>query len=231
MVHGPDVSGWTTKINWALVRSACDFAIVKITEGNGYTNRYAVDQVGGALDAGLLVMLYHYAQPNGPNWLSDAAQEAMRLDDAADAFEQKYGCAFFCFLDVERNMPLLPNEVPLWRDWAKEFRRWCKEDGHRKIGWYSGKFFTAALGLDGSWQDTLLWLAQYPAVFRADCNYGFWPKAIAPWLRADIFQHGGGMKKSAGGNESTCPGVPGLCDFNSFAGSREELVDLIGAAS
>lgn len=231
MIHGPDVSSYQPRIDWAQVRSVSDFAIVKVTEGNGYTNKLAVDQVVGAVNAGLMVYLYHFAQPNGPNWLGDAAQEAKRLDDIADVFEQKLGQKFFCFLDVERNTPLTSGEVQNWRDWCKEFRRWCKTEGKRAIGWYSGRFFTQALGLDGSWSNTLLWVAQYPNTFRADCNYGFWPKTIAPWFRADIWQHGGGMAKGVGGNEAKCPGIDGFSDMNTFAGSREELVELVSVAA
>jgi len=231
VIHGVDVSPFQTNIDWALVRVACDFAIIKVTEGNGYTNPKAVDQVTGSVGAGLETVLYHFANPNGPDWLNDAAQEAKRLDDIADLFEQKLGRKFFCFLDVERNTPLTTGEIQPWRDWAREFRRVCRENGQRAIGWYSGRYFTQALGLDSSWQNTLLWLAQYPNLFRADGNYGFWPKTIAPWMRADLWQHGGGMLKGAGGNESACPGIEGFADMNSFAGSRDELEELIAAAT
>lgn len=230
MIHGPDVSSYQTKIDWSVVRTACDFAIIKVTEGNGNTNKLAAQQVRGALAAGLLVILYHFAQPNGPNWLEDAAAEAKRLDDIADEFEKELGVKLFTILDVERNTPLTPDERKNWRSWAKEFRRWCREEGGRTIGFYSGKYFTIDLGLDASWRDTLLWLAQYPAAFRADCNYGFWPAGIAPWFRADLWQHGGGDALPYG-NASVCPGVEGGCDFNTFAGSREELQELIDAAT
>lgn len=231
MIHGPDVSSYQPKPRWGDVRTIADFAIIKVTEGNGYTNPKAVEQVTGAVGAGLLVMLYHFAQPNGPNWLEDACAEAKRLDDIADAFEQKLGKKFFCFLDVERNTPLETGELQSWRDWAKEFRRHSVEDLKRVIAWYSGRYFTQALGLDSSWNNTLLWLAQYPNTFRADCNYGFWPKTIAPWGRADLWQHGGGMPKGAGGNESTCVGIDGLSDMNTFGGTRAELEELIAAAA
>lgn len=231
MIYGPDVSSYQPKIDWPAAKAGgCDFAIVKVTEGNNYVSRLAAEQVRGAVDAGLLVALYHFANPNGPNWLEDAAAEAKRLDDLADSFEQKLGRKVFCFLDVERNEPLTVVEKPLWRDWAREFRRWCREEGKRAIGFYSGTYFTRDLALDSSWQNTLLWIAQYPTTFRLDGNYGFWPKTIAPWLRADLWQSGGGQKKAYGGNESACPGINGLCDMNHFAGSRDELVELIAAA-
>lgn len=232
MIRGPDVSSYQPHVDWSLVRTVSEFAIVKLTEGNSFTNKLAVEQVFGSVNAGLLTSLYHFAQPNGPNWLEDAAQEAKRLDDMADSFEQKLGVKLFCWLDVERNAPLTAQEKPLWREWCKEFRRWCRDEGKRVIGWYSGKYFTTELGLGGDWADTLLWMAQYPNTYRADANsYGFWPKTIPPWKRADIWQDGGGMRKTAGGNESTCPGISGFSDMNVFAGTRAELEELISVAA
>ena len=198
---------------------------MKITEGNGYANPRAAEQVTGALDAGLLVMLYHFARPNGPDWLPDAAAEGLRLDQIADVFEQKHGRTFFCFLDVERNEPLTLGERPLWRVWAREFRRWCREEGGRPIGWYSYKPFTEQLELEDEWSSTLLWLARYPEPFRRDCGYAAWASAPNPWPRVDIWQHGGDA------NHATFPGIDGAADVNAFAGSRDELVELIEVAA
>lgn len=244
MIGGPDVSSYQSKYDMAAVKGGgAEFVIVKVTQGNGSTNPLAKAQVMSAVAAGLLVMLYHFAQPNGPNWRADAAGEAKRLDDIADSFERELGVyptgharqgepvKLFCFLDVERNTALTPEERKNWRDWANEFRRWSREVGKRVIGFYSGKFFTMDLGLDASWRDTLFWDAQYPATFRPDGNYGFWPTGIQPWFRADVWQSGGGDSPAAGGNGSTCPGVDGGCDYNHFAGTRSELEELISAAA
>jgi len=228
VIRGIDVASYQAKINWAEVKKAgCEFAIVKCTEANSYTNPKAADQVQGAVDVGLLVFLYHYARPNGPNWSQDAAQEGMRLDDIADSFERKLQKTFFCFLDVERNEPLSEAEKPLWRDWVSQFRRWCREEGERIIGWYSYSPFTAALNLPPDWEDTLLWQASYPLPFRPAGDYLTWPNAALPWARCDIHQDGGG---GPGGNNAVWPGVEGPCDVNRFAGSRKELEELIASA-
>ena len=238
MISGIDVSAYNLKIDWQKVAKAGgEFAIVKVTEGTGYINPRAAAQVQGALDAGLLVALYHFAQPNGPNWIVDADAEGERLDHLADDFEQQHGRQFFTFLDVERNTALTQTELPFWRSWCDEFRRWCREEGERRIGWYSGKYFTAALKLEASWENTLLWMAQYPIPFRADCSYvdahgqPLWPDAPLPWARVDIYQHGGGAGLGAGGNGATWPGVDGFSDVNAFAGSRPELKELISVAA
>lgn len=238
MIGGPDVSGYQTK--WdapAIVAGGSELGVVKVTQGNGNTNGLAEQQVVSFVNAGLLTMLYHFAQPNGPNWLEDAAAEAKRLDDLADRFEQKLGQKLFCFLDVERNTPLTPIEKPLWRDWCNEFRRWSREEGKRKIGFYSGRYFTMDLGFDESWSNTILWVAQYPIPFKADCSYvdkqgqPFWPTRIWPWKRADLWQDGGGDPIENGGNASFCPGVTGGCDYNHFAGDRPQLEALIDVAA
>lgn len=230
MIRGPDVSAYQSDIDWGLVRTSSEFALVKITQGNGIVNPKATEQVLGASRAGLLVMLYHYCQPNGPNWDEDAAAEGMRLDEIADGFEQKLGRQILTFADVERNTPLTPVERPLWRGWTNTLRRWCREEGERVLAFYSGKYFTMDLGLDLTWQRTILWVAQYPAIYRPDADYGFWPKNIAPWLRADLWQDGGGDDKATGGNESTCPGI-GRCDMNVYAGDRPGLEGLIATAA
>jgi GH25 family lysozyme M1 (1,4-beta-N-acetylmuramidase) len=238
LIHGPDVSSYQSK--WdapAIVAGGSELGVVKVTQGNSIINPLAEQQVVSFANAGLLTMLYHFAQPNGPNWLDDAANEAKRLDDLADRFEQKIGKKLFCFLDVERNSPLSPIEKPLWRDWCNEFRRWSRVEGKRPVGFYSGRYFTMDLGFDPSWTNTILWLAQYPIPFRADCSYvdkqgqPFWPTRIFPWARGDLWQHGGGDPIAAGGNASVCPGVTGGCDFNTFAGDRPQLEELIATAA
>jgi GH25 family lysozyme M1 (1,4-beta-N-acetylmuramidase) len=234
LIHGSDISGFQTK--WdapAIVAGGCAFGVVKVTQGNSIVNPLAEKQVVSFVDAGLLTFLYHFAQPNGPNWLEDAAAEAKRLDEIADRFEQKIGKKLFCFLDVERNTPLTPVEKPCWLDWVNEFRRWSRDEGKRPIGFYSGRYFTMDLGFDSSWTNTILWVAQYPIPFRADCSYvdkqgqPFWPTRIYPWWRADLWQSGGGDSIASGGNDSRCPGVEGPCDFNHFAGDRPQLEELI----
>lgn len=224
MIHGPDVSAYQPHPRWTEVRTVSEFVVIKVTDGNGYTNPYAAEQVAGALAAGLLVLLYHYAKPNGPDWLSDARHEAKRLDDIADVFEAKYGKKFFCFLDVERNEPLTDAEKPRWREWCREFRRCCRQELDRIIGWYSYSPFTAALALEQDWENTLLWLAAYPIPFSPTHDYP-WPNAPLPWARVDVHQHGGDS------NGARWAGIEGPADVNSFAGSREELEELISAAA
>jgi GH25 family lysozyme M1 (1,4-beta-N-acetylmuramidase) len=216
VIHGIDVSSYQPHVEWKVVAAAgADFAIVKLTEGNGYLNPLAATQIAGARDAGMFVMGYHFARPNGPNWAADAVAEAAHLLAMSDGM--------FCFLDVERNEPLTSAEIPLWRAWAYSFRQRCAGQG-QPIGWYSYTPFTAAIALEASWEATLLWLARYPLPWRRQGDYEKWPDAPLPWARVDIWQDGGDA------NGATWPGVTGACDVNRFAGSRAELEELIGSA-
>lgn len=214
--RGIDCSSFQGAIDWKQVKEAgAEFAIVKVTEGNGYRNPYAQAQMHGAESNGLEVYCYHFARPNGPNWEDDARAESELA--AALAGDR------FLFLDVERNEPLSLGERSLWRHWCNTFRRAYP----RAIGWYSYRPFTQQLDLEQDWEDTILWLARYPIPFRADGQYTSWPDGVGPWARVDIWQDGGG---GPGGNNSTWPGVTGPCDCDLFAGSLAELKELISSA-
>lgn len=228
MIHGPDLSAYQSRIDYGALRVNCDFSIVKLTDGDASENLMADEQAISCARAGMIVMGYHFARPRGLAWIDDGEHQAARMHARADAIEQRIGAPLFCFLDLERNSPLICAERANWRVWANAFRRSCAERA-RVIGFYSSRYFTLDLNLNSSWSETLLWLAQYPATFRADANYGFWPTEIRPWRRADIWQHGGGDPPPAG-NASRCPGVDGPCDVNSFAGDRSDLLELIAAA-
>ena len=66
---GIDISKWQAGLNPAAV--SCDIVIAKATEGNGYTDASCAGFVDGALAAGKLVGVYHFARPD----LGNSAQE------------------------------------------------------------------------------------------------------------------------------------------------------------
>lgn len=230
MIHGIDVSSYQSRIEWQRVAERASFSIPKITEGNSSTNPLAKEQIAGADSAGLLVLVYHFARPNGPNWEEDARLEAER------AIDLSYGKPIV--LDIERNEPLTATEIPYWREWCNAFRAQAK--GHL-VGPYSYRYFVESIGLDDSWSELLFLQASYPLPFDPDHGYA-WPKAAKPWPRVDIHQHGGDA------NGATFPGVlcPScggkgcsmawcrrgqmLCDVDAFAGTREELQQLVDVA-
>lgn len=66
---GIDISKWQAGLNPAAV--SCDIVIAKATEGNGYTDASCAGFIDGALAAGKLVGVYHFARPD----LGNSAQE------------------------------------------------------------------------------------------------------------------------------------------------------------
>lgn len=64
-IEGIDVSSWNPVIDWgAAAGGGIAFALVKLTEGVGYTNPLHAAQVAGARAAGVAVGHYHYARPD-----------------------------------------------------------------------------------------------------------------------------------------------------------------------
>lgn len=239
MIRIIDVSSWQgPSLDCDAMRAAgAEALIVKLTDKNGGINKHAHEQIRRGLTAGLLVAIYHFAGPNGPNWTEDAIAEADFLDREANVFEAEFKTKFPTFLDVERNSPLTSVEKPYWRDWTNEFRDECSLRG-RPIHWYSGKYFTQDLHLTQDWENRLLWQAQYPGTWKANGLYTFrdvgaqspipdclwWPDAALPWARVDLHQDGGDA------NKAHWPGVPTpYADTSRFAGTRAALEELISA--
>lgn len=70
-VYGVDVSSWAHPngqgIGWdALVDDGYTFALVKATQGNNYTNPWALRDLDDARASGMLVGAYHYFEPGVP---------------------------------------------------------------------------------------------------------------------------------------------------------------------
>jgi len=76
-LNGVDVASFQhpngAAINWASVHGAgYDFAAIKATEGNYYTNSYYAGDAAAATAAGMYVAAYHFAIPN----VSDGTSQA-----------------------------------------------------------------------------------------------------------------------------------------------------------
>jgi Glycosyl hydrolases family 25 len=70
-VKGVDVSSWahpnSELIDWdAVADDGYSFALVKVTQGIGYTNPWGLRDLDDARAAGLLVGAYHYFEPGAP---------------------------------------------------------------------------------------------------------------------------------------------------------------------
>ncbi len=95
MPTGPDVSSnQPHPIDWHQVRAAGHtFAVVKATEGSGYSNPYFVQDVQGARAAGLIVWPYHWVG------LGDGAAQG---NHAVSVIRQVFGPGDLVWLDYEQ---------------------------------------------------------------------------------------------------------------------------------
>lgn len=240
MIRGLDVSGYQKDADFEKVEAGrdgyrCSFLMVKIRQGNLGVSNSALPQAKRAREAGIAdVCWYVFAEPNGPDWLADARDEAKKACDFADAIEAQLSFAkkATLFVDLEP----LPNqpypgaeEFAHWREWTAEFRKTVEATG-RKLGVYGSPSFLSQIKLDASFGDTTtddilnpdqvarnpLWLAAYPATFFIDANG--WPHPPAPFREVLVWQDGGGMRKPYG-NEATWPGIASYADVNCFNGT------------
>jgi GH25 family lysozyme M1 (1,4-beta-N-acetylmuramidase) len=102
--QGVDVASYQeqpTPINWSQVAGAgIQFAAVKATEGDYYTNKYALTDLVNAKAAGLAVLAYAYAIPNGAGASSDPVVQA---DDLIDYLKTGAAGVPPLMLDIEYN--------------------------------------------------------------------------------------------------------------------------------
>jgi lysozyme len=78
ITKGVDVSSAQGSIDWKKVRAAgYDFAIIKATEGVGYTDpTFSATRLKAMVDAGMAIGAYHFARPDTGGSTADAAAEA-----------------------------------------------------------------------------------------------------------------------------------------------------------
>jgi len=102
--QGVDVASFQEQpspINWSQVAGAgIQFAAVKATEGDYYTNKYALADLVNAKAAGLAVLAYAYAIPNGDGASSDPVVQA---DDLIDYLKTGAAGVPPLMLDIEYN--------------------------------------------------------------------------------------------------------------------------------
>src|SRR5215813_8194571 len=102
--QGVDVASFQEQpspINWSQVAGAgIQFAAVKATEGDYYTNKYALTDLVNAKAAGLAVLAYAYAIPNGDGASSDPVVQA---DDLIDYLNTGSAGVPPLMLDIEYN--------------------------------------------------------------------------------------------------------------------------------
>lgn len=150
-VQGIDVSRWQGQIDWPKVRSAgYGFAYIKASEGNSTSYPTLDAQYQGACNAGMLVGLYHYAQPGlSPEANADAL--ALQVGRLGAITGHLPPC-----LDLEEGSGHMSG-------WAQAFiKRLRERTGCRTVMVYSGSsFFQAQIGEGWMDPDVALWIAHY----------------------------------------------------------------------
>lgn len=96
-MRGIDVSLWQGDINWSLVKSSgVHFAMIKATEGNGYTDPFFDKNMDGASGVGIACGCYHYLRS------LDKAGAVLEANDFCDAMDRhKEAVTLWAAVDVE----------------------------------------------------------------------------------------------------------------------------------
>ncbi len=228
-IEGTDVSGFQADqdthhslVDWKLV---CDsgrtFSYIKASEGNTGVDKSYPSHAEGAGHQGLWTGAYHFGHPDAG--LGDPVAEARAFRAAAG--EQPLGSNLPPALDIEVRPPLNQKAAA---DWLLAFLAECDQQFQRPdTTVYTMPAFWLWLGeygLDPRFAERPLWHSQF---WLPTARKNPLPTPIKPWTRWALWQYGGGASHKAGGNEATCPGIPGFADLSCFQGTQDEFVQFI----
>lgn len=178
-VLGVDVSDAQGRPNWARAYAAgVRFAIVKLTEGDYYTNADADAQIAGAEAAGIAVGVYHY---NGNTYRGVDYRKPGIVEAAyfSKAFEKYAGRPYF--LDMEDASGDVPQAIYGAEFLAACFARWGYDGGV-----YTPPSFATAHNLGATLGGFPLWCASW-----GDFG-GAFPPVPRGWDKITIWQFSGG---------------------------------------
>lgn len=157
-MYGLDTSSWQRIVAWpAVAASGRSFAYVKASEGNGRSYPTLDAQYQGAMGAGVITGLYHYALP-------ESEPGGASPEENADAFAQQINR-----LGATRGHlpPALDLEVGDgdMSEWAQRFiTRLRQQIGYNRICVYSSaSFFSDYIGEHWMDDDVVLWVAHFGA--------------------------------------------------------------------
>ena len=192
-------------IDWrAVAASGQAFTIVKATESTTYTNPYAMADVAGARSAGLVVGVYHFANP--------AVSATAQADYFARQVNGFGGTLLPPALDLEVTGGLSPSALITW---TSAFLTRLRQDTGRTPMIYTGPYFwsTAMAGSKA--------FVQYP-LWEAHWTTAAQPQQVASWPSFTIWQYSNGTY----GSPAPVPGIPALVDRSRFAGTKAQLAAL-----
>lgn len=191
---GIDVSSHQNSIDWdAVAESGVDFAIVRVgyrgyTEGEIFPDSKAIENIEGALTAGLDVGAYFYSQATTEE---EALEEAQFAIKAVEGYTLKYPIIF----DWERVHTDTSRTINVTGDEMTKFAEiFCSEVD--KLGYTAGIYFNQS---DGYSRFSL----------RTLHDYDFW---LAEYADSQSFAYE--VQLWQYDNAATVPGVEGPVDLN-----------------
>jgi lysozyme len=200
LVRGIDVSRWQGDINWQLVAAAgCEFAAIRATVGNYYTDPYFERNREGAILYGVYPHYYHVVCPDNS------------IKSQIDRFVNVVGG-----IGIAR--PVM--DIELVRDKDKqvitEVCKGCLSESSSRLGRkaipYSNAYFWNTYLIDDGWSDKYdKWVANYRKVSP--------PVLPKVWRGWNLWQWT---------NKGTWPGIKGDVDLNFFNGDLAEFVTWAG---
>jgi lysozyme len=199
-IEGVDVSHYDGVIDWAKVRGAgIDFAVMKATEGTGFTDpTYATNWQGSAAN-GVIRGAYHFFRP------------AVDPTAQADFFVQTAGVPLSgdlpLTLDLETTDGLSGAQVS---QGALTFLQRVEAKTGRTPIVYTSASFMSSIG-NPPLGPYLLWVAHW----QVNC-----PNIPSPpWNDWQFWQYS---------DSGTVAGIPSAVDLDKFNGTREDLMNLVG---
>ena len=192
-------------IDWhAVAASGQSFTVIKATESTTYTNPYAMSDVTGARAAGLVVGVYHFADPS----VSATAQ--------ADFFARQVngfgGTMLPPALDLEVTGGLASAALITW---TNAFLTRLQQDTGRVPMIYTGpSFWTTRMAGSKAFARYPLWEAHWTASPQ--------PLPVGGWPSWTLWQYSNGSY----GSPAPVPGIPARVDRSRFAGTKAQLASL-----
>ncbi len=186
-LQGVDVASFQEQspISWPQVASAgIQFATIKATEGDYYTNKYALNDLVNAAAAGLSVLAYAYAIPDGDGASSSPVVQA---DDLIDYLKTGAAGVPTLMLDIEYN----PNSDGTGQcyglsktamvSWISAFiAEVQKRTGQQPVIYTPPAWWSTCTGGSGTFGQLPLWTPYYsatatsPPVTAGWGNWAFW---------------------------------------------------------
>ncbi len=201
-IQGVDVASYQEQpgIDWpAVYANGMQFAAIKVTEGDYYANPYAPADLASARAAGLGVVAYAFAIPNGNGSSSSPVTQA---DYAIAHSAGKDGGAAPLMLDIEYN-PYGSECYGLSQSamvtWISSFVAEVKaKTGLRPLIYSTTGWWKTCTGNSASFGQDLLWIAAYTGTSSPGTLPASWP--ASDWT---VWQYGQTTKAPPGFNYAT----------------------------